>query len=78
MAATTYKITTADVQAVHVEAQPDVLQGTAQQNKKVFDKYSDMIVSHFNGLCDFVDSDLSAVIDPDVLYLYETLGWTDN
>ena len=75
MAATDYKITTADVQEVHVEAQPTILRGSATQNKQVFDKYSDMIVEHFNDLCDFVDADTSAVIDSDVLVLYASLGW---
>ena len=68
--ATDYKISSADVNAVHVEAQPTVLKGTATQNKQVFDKYSDMIVTHFNNLCDFIDTDTSAVVDNEVLLLY--------
>ena len=75
MAATDYKITSADVQAVHVEAQPTILRGSATQNKQVFDKYSDMIVEHFNNLCDFVGTDTDAVVDHDVLELYASLGW---
>lgn len=75
MAATDYKISPADVQGVHVEAQPTILKGSATQNKKVFDAYSDMIVEHFNDLCDFVNSDTSATVDYDVLALYATLGW---
>lgn len=75
MAATDYKITSADVQAVHVEAQPTILRGSATQNKQVFDKYSDMIVDHFNDLCDFVDANTDAVVDHDVLVLYASLGW---
>lgn len=75
MAATDYKISSADVQSVHVEAQPTILKGSATQNKKVFDAYGDMIVEHFNDLCDFVDSDTSATVDYDVLVLYASLGW---
>ena len=78
MAATDYKISSADISAVHVEAQPTVLRGSAQDNKKVFDKYSDMIVSHFNGLCDYVEWGLSPIIDNEVLVLYATLGWTPD
>jgi hypothetical protein len=78
MAATDYKISSADISAVHVEAQPTVLRGSATQNKQVFDKYSDMIVDHFNDLCDFISSDTSATIDRDVLVLYESLGWVQD
>lgn len=73
--ATDFKISSADVSAVHVEAQPTILQGSATQNKQVFDKYSDMIVDHFNDLCDFIDTDTSAVVDNEVLLLYASLGW---
>lgn len=78
MAATDYKISSADVQGVHVEAQPTILRGSATQNKQVFDKYSDMIVEHFNDLCDFVDTDTSATVDHDVLVLYASLGWVQD
>lgn len=73
--ATDFKISSADIAGVHVEAQPTTLKGTATQNKQVFDKYSDMIVEHFNDLCDFVDTDTSAVVDNAVLILYASLGW---
>ena len=73
--ASDYKISPADVQAVHVEAQPDILRGSTTQNKQVFDKYSDMIVEHFNNLCDVVDDNTSAVVDSGVLILYASLGW---
>ena len=75
MAATDYKISVADVQGAHVEAQPTILRGSATQNKKVFDKYCDMIVDHFNDLCDFVDADTSAEIAYSVKQLYINLGW---
>lgn len=76
--ATDFKISSADVSAVHVEAQPTILQGSATQNKQVFDKYSDMIVDHFNDLCDFIDTDTSAVVDNEVLLLYASLGWVQD
>lgn len=78
MAATDYKITNANVQVVHVEAQPTVLRGSAAQNKQVFDKYSDMIVTHFNGLCDYVDANISPSVDHDVLLLYAAMGWVQD
>lgn len=73
--ATDYKISSADVNAVHVEAQPNVLQGTATQNKQVFDRYSDMITEHFNGLCDFISTDLTSEVDSDVIAYYISIGW---
>ena len=78
MAITDYTITSAQVNAAHVEAQPNILQGTATQNKQVFDKYSDLIVDHFNDLCDFIETDTSAVVDHDVLLLYASLGWVQD
>lgn len=76
--ATDYIITPADVSAVHVEAQPTVLRGSATQNKQVFDKYSDMITSHFNGLCYFISSDTSAEVEMSVLLLYASMGWVQD
>ena len=76
--ATDYKISSADVAAVNVESQPTILRGSAIQNKQVFDKYSDMIVSHHNDLCDFLYTDTSAVVDNDVLVLYASLGWVQD
>ena len=78
MAATDYKISSADISAVHVEAQPTILRGSATQNKQVFDAYSDMIVTHFNGLCDFVNNDTSATVDRVVLDQYHSLGWVEG
>lgn len=75
--ATDYKISDADVASVHVESQPTVLNGTATQNKQVFDKYSDLIKDRFNSLCDLVDEDTSAVVDNSVKqYYHDVLGWT--
>ena len=75
--ATDYIITDAEVANVHVEAQPTVLNGTATQNKQVFDKYSDLIKDRFNSLCTLVDEDTSTVIDNSVKqYYHDVLGWT--
>lgn len=78
MAATDYIITDADKQVVHVEAQPTILRGSATQNKQVFDKYSDMIVTRFNGLCGYVDANISPAIDHSVLLLYASMGWVQD
>jgi len=75
MAAIDFKISSADISAVHVEAQPTVLRGSAQDNKKVFDKYSDMIVSHFNGLCDYIETSVGTEVDIEVLQLFVADGW---
>ena len=76
--ATDYLISTADIEGVHVQAQPTVLRGSAQQNKQVFDAYGDMIANHFNGLCNFIASDTSATIDRSTKALYLALGWTEE
>jgi hypothetical protein len=73
--ATDYKISTAEKNAVHVEAQPTILQGSPQQNKHAFDAYPDLLMEKHNSLCDFIASDTSATIDNDVLVLYMALGW---
>ena len=55
MALDAYKITSGDVNAVHMEAVVgDSLTGTVTQNKQRFDKYPDMIVTKFNDLCEYV------------------------
>jgi hypothetical protein len=73
--ATDYKISTAEKNAVHVEAQPTILQGSPQENKHAFDAYPDLLTEKHNGLCDFIASGITPTIDTDVLVLYESLGW---
>lgn len=70
-----YQITDAEKNAVHVEAQPTILQGSPQQNKHAFDAYPDLIVEKHNDLCAFINNDTSSAIDNQVLVLYESLGW---
>jgi hypothetical protein len=48
------KITTAEVQATYVQKNPNVLTGTAQENKKVFDALPLMIVDKHNELATVV------------------------
>jgi hypothetical protein len=73
MAASDHKITNAEIAAVHVEAQPDTLQGSAQDNKKVFDRYCDMIAGKHNSLCDYVGSQ-SPAVDSAVVALFNSLN----
>lgn len=77
--------TTTDVQAVAVEytVLSDRLSGTVLQNKQVFDAYPDMIVEHFNDLCDYVneqaptgDAALSYTA-LEISYICTTLGCTE-
>ena len=75
MAITDYKITQAEIEQVHVEAQPTVLRGSPQQNKQVFDAYPELIIEKFNGALDEIANDTSAEIDRDVLELYMSIGW---
>lgn len=45
-----------DSVSVHTAVSGDRLTGTVLQNKQVFDAYPDMIVEHFNDLCDYIGS----------------------
>lgn len=80
--ATDYKITgnealTGSASEFRVGSQPTVLKGTASQNKRVFDNYCDLIATAHNSLCDYVDSNQSAVVDNSVKqYYHDVLGWT--
>lgn len=73
-----YIITEADKNAVNVASQPTVLRGTAEQNKQAFDNYCDLIRTHFNDLCGYVDSDTSAEIATSVKQQYAALGWVQD
>lgn len=77
MAISDYKIRPADVSAVNVESANDVLSGTAQQNKQVFDKYSDMIVDKFNAFIDFFATQDTNEIDKDVIDDFKSHGWVE-
>lgn len=43
-----------DSVSVHTAVTGDRLTGTVLQNKQVFDAYPDLIVTHFNDLCDYI------------------------
>lgn len=58
-----------------VGAQPTVLKGSPADNKQVFDNYCDMIATKHNGLCEYLHSERSTVVDQEVITLYESLGW---
>lgn len=63
MAIDDYKITNAEVQAAHVQAAPNTLTGTAQENKAVFDGYPELLKDKHNGLIDAIDDALSEKAD---------------
>lgn len=45
-----------DSVSVHTVIASDRLSGTVLQNKQVFDAYPDLIVEHFNDLCDYISN----------------------
>ena len=58
MAVTDIKITQTDIDsvAIHTSVAGDRLSGSVLENKQVFDNYPDMIVEHFNDLCDYTET----------------------
>lgn len=55
MALDNYKIAQSDINAVHVEGvQGEALTGSVTENKRVFDKYPDMIARKFNDLVGYI------------------------
>ena len=75
MALTDYKITSSDVNPVKIVGRDAVLSGTVAQNQQVFDDYSDMIVTKFNALVDYLALNMETAIDNDTLALYLSMGW---
>jgi len=71
-----YRIEETDIAGARVTAQPDALEGTTQQNKAVFDAYSEIIKDKFNTFVDHAESDYGVTIDAEVLELFEENGWT--
>lgn len=63
MAIDDYKVTNAEVQAAHVQAAPNTLTGTAQENKAVFDGYPELLKEKHNNLIDAIDDALSEKAD---------------
>lgn len=76
--ASDYIISPEDAAGVNVVSQPDVLRGTAAENKQAFDNYSNLIKDRFNSLCSYVDTNTSSEVANSVKALYLTLGWTPD
>lgn len=55
-----YKITDDAVQNVYVQSQPDILNGTTQENKAAFDKYPALIKDRFNAVLENLGGDSAA------------------
>lgn len=51
------KITEAQIESVYVQSAADTLSGTAQENKKVFDKLPLLTIENYNALIDAIESD---------------------
>ena len=58
MAMTDIRIESTDIDnvAVATTITGDRLTGTVLSNKQVFDRFPSMIVTHFNDLCDYIDT----------------------
>lgn len=69
-----YKIKQSDIDAVHVGAAPDILTGTAAQNKSIFDGYADMISEKFNEFVEFLGQQDTSEIDQSVIEKYRQWG----
>ena len=54
-----YKITGTEIAQNKVQSAPDTLTGTAQDNKKVFDKLAELIASKVNNAIEKIGSDLN-------------------
>lgn len=85
MALDNYKITSTDINAVHMEAlQGESLRGSVLQNKQRFDWYPDMISGKFNSLCEYVGTqspsgDSSLLYSPtEVLSICTTLNCNEE
>lgn len=86
MAIADIKIDSTDIDAVAVATTitGDRLSGTVLQNKQVFDAYPAMIVSHFNDLCDYVNTqapegDAGLSYTPtEIAFICEVLGCTES
>ena len=75
MAITDYKIEATDINPVKIVGRAAVLSGTVSQNQQAFDDYSDMIVTKFNALVDYLALNIETTIDNDTLALYLSMGW---
>ena len=58
------KVTSGEVAANNVKSAPDRLQGTATENKNIFDKLVELFVGKYNDLLDELDDNEIKAIDP--------------
>lgn len=58
------KVTSGEVAANNVKSAPDRLQGTATENKNIFDKLVELFVAKYNALLDELDDNEIMAIDP--------------
>ena len=58
------KVTSGEVAANNVKSAPDRLQGTATENKNIFDKLVELFVGKYNSLLDELDDNEIKTIDP--------------
>ena len=69
--------------SVHTQVTGDRLVGTVLQNKQIFDAYPDLIVDHFNDLCDYIGSYMPtgdtgiSYTSSEISYICTTLGCTE-
>jgi hypothetical protein len=80
MAYSDIPITTAEVNsvAVHTAVEGDRLVGTVLENKQVFDAYPDLIKTHFNALCEYLNGDNGLDYDAsEIAYITSVLGCTE-
>jgi hypothetical protein len=81
MAIADIKIDQADINSVAVSSAVtgDRLSGTVLQNKQVFDAFPQMIVTHFNDLCDYVESNAAGLnySSAEIAFICSALGCTE-
>ena len=81
MAIADIKIAQADINSVAVSSAVtgDRLSGTVLQNKQVFDAFPQMIVTHFNELCDYVESNAAGLdySSAEIAFICSALGCTE-
>ena len=75
---TDYKVTSADINEVMVENQPDTLTGTSTANKRVFDAFPQRVAERHNQVVDYIAENFTDVnIDEQVKTLYKSMGWKE-
>jgi hypothetical protein len=82
MAIADIKIKQPDINSVAVSTTVagDRLIGTVLQNKQVFDAFPQMIATHFNSLCDYIESNAAGLdySTAEIAYICSALGCTET